>query len=328
MVSNNLLEFAAKKYGFNKETLHFISESTNQVYRFEKDGKSYALRFSVCPPEGIHGLNAEMDWLYYLAKNEIGVALPLRLDNGTFAVSTEDEGKHYILTAFEFVSGTFWDKNDPTKWNEKIFYNWGKLMGDIHHLTTNYKPVNDKDVRGIFDGKFALDADNIKSCPSVVKIVEDIIAEMLALPKDEDSYGLIHNDMHQWNLYVDGDNINVFDFDDALYGWFSLDIGIALYHALWWGRKDDAGNDFTNSIINCFLNGYLSAKPLSDFWLSKIPLFMKFRQICKFSWFFDPENIDEHQKERISNIETGIFFTDCTIDQSLFSNVILMGENL
>ena len=59
MVSNNLLEFAAKKYGFNKEKLHFISESTNQVYCFEKDGKSYALRFSVCPPEGIHGLNAK-----------------------------------------------------------------------------------------------------------------------------------------------------------------------------------------------------------------------------------------------------------------------------
>jgi hypothetical protein len=59
---------------------------------------------------------------------------------------------------------------------------------------------------------------------------------------------------------------------------------------------------------------------LSDFWLSKIPMFMKFRQICKFSWFFNPENIDDHQKERIRNIENNILFTDCTINPLLFSN--------
>jgi Ser/Thr protein kinase RdoA (MazF antagonist) len=140
---------------------------------------------------------------------------------------------------------------------------------------------------------------------------------MMTLPKDEDYYGLIHNDMHQWNFLLDGDKINVFDFDDSLYGWFALDIGIALYHGLWWGRKDDAGNDFTRSIIENFLKGYQSANHLNDFWIGKIPLFMKFRQICKFSWFFDPENIDGHQKERIRNIENGILFTDCEMIELL-----------
>lgn len=91
-------------------------------------------------------------------------------------------------------------------------------------------------------------------------IVEDLINEMMALPKDKDSYGLIHNDMHQWNFLLDGDKINVFDFDDSLHGWFALDIGIALYHALWWGRKDDAGNDFTDSII---LNGQSKKRKVS-----------------------------------------------------------------
>lgn len=320
MVSNDLLAFAGKAYGFDAETLHFISESTNQIYGFQKDGKNYALRFSNRPSESIHELNAEMDWLYYLAENKIGVSLPLRLEDGAFAISTEDAGENYILTAFEFVTGTFWDKNDPEKWNETIFYHWGKVMGDIHRLTKSYQPTSDQDIRQTFDGKFSLDVDNIKHCPTVEKIANEIIAEMMALPKDEDSYGLIHNDMHQWNFYVDGHDINIFDFDDALYGWFSLDIGIALYHALWWGRKDDAGNDFTTRIIQNFLKGYLSANPLSDFWLSKIPLFMKFRQICKFSWFFDPVNIDEHQLERISNIENGILFTDCELDLSLFSD--------
>ena len=315
MVSINLLEFAGINYGFNKETLHFKSDSTNQIYLFQKDGKPYILRFSNRPAEKINETKAEMEWLYYLAKNNIGVGLPLETTNGEFVISTQDNGENFIITSFETVTGKSWRHI----WNDKVFYNWGKAMGDIHRLTKDFKPADINIVRSTFNGRFALD-DSVKNCSSVNKIVEDLINTMMALPKDKDSYGLIHNDLHQWNFYIDGDKINVFDFDDSLYGWFALDIGIALYHALWWGRKDGDGNDLTNNIIENFLRGYLSANYLNDFWLSKIPMFMKFRQICKFSWFFDSDKMDEHQKERIHNIENGILFTGCDINPLLFTN--------
>jgi len=317
MVSDNLLKFAAENYEFDKKTLHFISDSTNQIYIFQKDAKNYILRFSQRPADKVNETRAEMEWLYYLSENNIGVALPLKANNGELFISTQDNGENFIVSSFETVTGGFWDKNNPDKWNDRIFYNWGKIMGDIHRLTKDFKFTNNKIVRASFDGRFALD-DSVKSCPAVNAIIEDLIKEMMALPKDKDSYGLIHNDMHQWNIHIEGDKINVFDFDDAVYGWFALDIGIALYHGLWWGRKDDAGNDFTNKIIKHFLKGYLSANHLSDFWLSKIPMFMRFRQICKFSWFYDTANVDDHQRERIYNIENGILFTDCKIDYLLF----------
>jgi len=66
-------------------------------------------------------------------------------------------------------------------------------------------------------------------------------------------------------------------------------------------------------IIENFLKGYLSANYLSGFWISKIPMFMKYRQICKFSWFYDAENADAHQKERMQNIENGILFSGCEL---------------
>ena len=312
MVSNNLLEIAAKHYGFDMDTLRFVSDSTNQIYVFNKDDTPYILRFSNRPADKVSEIKAEMDWLYYLASNNIGVSLPLYTAAGDFVISATDNGENYFITSFKTVNGVRWDKNSPEKWNDRIFFNWGKTMGDIHRLTKDYIPAKSSDVRGAFDGRFALD-EKVKKCPSVNGIVEKIIGEMMALPKDRDSYGLIHNDMHQWNFFIDGDKINVFDFDDSLYGWFALDIGIALYHALWWGRKNDAGDDFTGAIIYNFLKGYRSANPIDEFWISKIPLFMRFRQICKFSWFFDPNNIDDHQKERIHNIENGILFTGCDV---------------
>jgi len=317
MVSDHLLAFASENYGFDKSTLHFVSESTNQIYAFQKDGKPYILRFSNRPAEKMNETEAEMEWLYYLAKNDVSVALPLNAENGRLVIATQDGNAHYIITSFAALSGSFWDKNNAQKWNETIFYHWGNVMGHIHSLTKNFTPSSPGMVRGTFDGRFALD-NNVKKCPSVNAIVEDLIQDMMALPKDKDSYGLIHNDMHPWNFLLDGDKIKVFDFDDSLYGWFALDMGIALYHALWWGRKNDAGHDFTDSIILHFIKGYLSANDLSDFWLAKIPMFMKFRQICKFSWFFDPHNIDDHQRERISNIENDRLFSDCEIKGTLF----------
>ena len=306
MVSDNLLTFAANNYGFDKGSLHFISESTNQIYSFQKAGKWYILRFSERPAEQICQTRAEMDWLYYLAKNDIGVSLPLPANNNELVISTEDEGKSYIISVFEALPGKFWNKNDPALWNEKIFYNWGKVMGDIHRLTKNYFPANDNDLRSEFTGHNALFLDNMKNCPAVYKIAEGLINEIMALPKDKDSYGLIHYDIHPWNFIIDGERINVFDFDDSLYGWFALDIGIALYHGLWWGRKNDVGHDFTNELIKHFIDGYLSTNRLNDYWISKIPLFMKYRQICKLSWFYKPDHEDDNQKERIRNIENGI----------------------
>jgi Ser/Thr protein kinase RdoA (MazF antagonist) len=71
MISDSLLEFSAERYGFVKTTLNFISDSTNQIYLFQKDSKDYILRFSNRPVDKINETKAEMEWLYYLAKNNI-----------------------------------------------------------------------------------------------------------------------------------------------------------------------------------------------------------------------------------------------------------------
>ena len=310
MVSKRLLARAADSYGFKKRTLHFISESTNQIYRFQKDGKWYILRFSQRPTEQMLQTKAEMDWLYCLASHGIGVSLPLPADNGALVLSTEAGGKPYVISAFEALPGRNWDRNNPDLWNADVFYLWGRAMGDIHRLTKDYSPSGG--ARKPFTGRDTV-RNSFKACPTVNKILEELACEIMALPKDRDSYGLIHYDLHPWNFLIDGERVNVFDFDDSLYGWFALDIGVALYHGLWWGRKNDAGHDFTEEIINHFLRGYRSANHLSDFWISKIPLFMRYRQICKFSWFFDADRADSHQEERMRNIENGMLFDDLSL---------------
>jgi len=312
VVSKRLLTRVADSYGFKKRTLKFISESTNQIYSFQKDKKHYFLRFSQRPMEQMLQTKAEMDWFYYLASHGVSVSLPLPAENNALVLSAEDGDKPYVISAFEALPGRFFDRNSPDLWNTEIFHRWGKTMGDMHRLTKEYLPPEGSGARGTFTGRDTV-AGTIEACPSVNKILEELQAEIMALPKDKDSYGLIHYDMHPWNFLIDGRRINVFDFDDSLYGWFALDIGVALYHGLWWGRNNDAGHDFTEEIIQHFLRGYRSANHLSDYWISKIPLFMRYRQICKFSWFYNADHVDDHQKERMRNIENGMLFSNLSL---------------
>jgi len=60
MVTNNLLDFTSECYGVDKSTFHFISDSTNQIYSFKKEGRDYILRFSNRPAEKINEVKAEM----------------------------------------------------------------------------------------------------------------------------------------------------------------------------------------------------------------------------------------------------------------------------
>ena len=320
MLSKNLLEFASKNYGFDIAALEYIPRSSgkvmNRIYAFYKDDKKCIIKFD--PPSVEHNnqlreTRAAMDFHHYLAENDISVSTPLKTITGELVISTQDDGEEYIITAFAWLDGQAWAYQG---WNDKTSFNWGKVMGDMHRASMDYTPPNEYNVqKDIFTsycwGSFF---DDLKIYPGVYKITQELLGEIALLPKDKDSFGVIHSDMHQGNIFIEGNNVSVIDFGDSIYGWFTLDVAISLCHALWWGRKDDMGNDFTKSIIENFIKGYLSANQLSDFSLSKIPIFMKYRHLC-----MDPEKngIGCNREQWIYNIENDILFDGCDLKSIL-----------
>jgi Ser/Thr protein kinase RdoA (MazF antagonist) len=245
-----------------------------------------------------------MDFNYYLFEKNVSVSKPLKAINGELVIAAQDSGEDYIITAFDWLNGQTWAYDAR---NERMSFNWGKAMGDMHRAAKDYKPPNEYDVqKDIFEcchwGTFF---DSLKIYPDVYRIAQELLGDIRALSRDKDSFGIIHSDMHQGNIFIDGDSVSIFDFGDSIYGWFALDIAISLCHALWWGRKDDAGNDFTQAIIENFIKGYLSANKLSGFWISKIPMFMKYRHLC-----MEPERngIGCDHEGWVYNIENNILF--------------------
>lgn len=343
MMSDSLLRSAAKSYGFDKSTCKFITygrESEKQLYTFVLKDKQYVLRLiekpqdytkhesevdwiKFEPPVDYIGQTlAEMEWLQYLSENGATVPTPLRTQKSEMVFSIEEKGKYYIVSAFSMMKGQQWDKENADLWNKRVLYNWGKAVGKIHRLSKDFVPANSLNRRGEFKIGGMIN-EKIKEYSLHSRVSEKLLKEIEALPKEKDSFGLIQGDLNPNNLLIDGDSINLFDFDDCVYSWYAFDIGNALYISLWLGRKNNVGFDFTNIIIESFIKGYLSENILDDFWLSKIPLFMMSCKLALFSLGCDSEEpslmlTDASTKEQIYNIENGILFGDSKIDYSLF----------
>ncbi|WP_213582171.1 phosphotransferase enzyme family protein [Paenibacillus sp. J2TS4] len=308
------------------KTLMFISNSSNEVYRFTRNDRPYILRLSEKPLEHADRIKAEVDWVHFLAENGVRASLPIQTTDHQWTAVYKEKDTSYIATAFHMASGRFFDKNNPQLWGPDIFGKWGEVMGRMHQLTQSYGSSDQLVNR---DAWITLSIENPYLQQGHYQILLEKLRALeqtiIALPKDVHSYGLIHNDFHPYNFHIDGGDITVFDFDDSIYGWFALDIGIAAAHAVWWGSpKEDrkSKNEFAQRFLNEFLKGYFKNNHLDEYWIRKIPMFMDYRNICSFFWWLsrwdgDESHLSEHQKNAMVHavelIHNDLPFDGCNI---------------
>ncbi|MGZ9585411.1 phosphotransferase enzyme family protein [Paenibacillus marinisediminis] len=326
MVTPEILSRAAESFEFDVNTLRFISSSTNEVYLFTKNNESFILRLSEKPLAYAEKIRAEVDWVYYLVQNGVRASLPIKtIDNQLTAVYEENE-KCVIATAFTRAPGRFFDKNDPLLWGSAIYKQWGEIMGRMHMLSKCYKP-SDRVAKRDDWSRWKIEKPHLQHGNYLVLLekLRTLENRIDSLPREGHSYGLIHNDLHLYNFHIDEDRITLFDFDDSIYGWFSLDIAIAATHAVWWGSpKDDreSKNEFALTFLNDFLEGYFKHNHLDHYWIQQIPMFMDYRNICSFFWWLhnwdgDESKLNEFQKSAIAKavhlIENGRPFDGCEI---------------
>ena len=75
---------------------------------------------------------------------------------------------------------------------------WGRLLGRMHALSKSYSGSEVlHDWREESEGMLALCQD-----PQVRAAWERMIATLETLPRDAEAYGLVHNDLHSFNILV------------------------------------------------------------------------------------------------------------------------------
>ena len=105
----------------------------------------------------------------------------------------------------------------------------------------------------------------------------ELMSHLEALPVTSEGYGLIHQDAHGGNLFVDeAGRITLFDFDDCCYGHYIYDLAMVVFYAI--ANRTDMPAA-TREFIEPFLRGYFRENQLDPAWLKEIPHFLKLREI-------------------------------------------------
>jgi len=314
--NDTIMQKALKRFGIEESKLKELDGFESFIYEYSKDGIEYILRIghSIRRPE--HLIQAEVDWINYLAEGGASVAKAIKSETGKLVEPIDDgEGEFFMCTAFVKIIG-----ENPWKfgWSDELFQTYGRILGKMHFLSRNYTPTTPNCKRLDWDDPMMLEV--VEYLPDSDLTVKqrylELIQNINILPKNRETYGLIHQDAHGGNMLVEKDgNIVLFDFDDSAYSWYMNDIAIVLFYAVM-GRKDRTA--FTHNFMKHFLKGYQQENIIDPNWLKEIPYFLKLREIDLYAVIhrsFDVNNLTDpwcagYMKGRKEMIEQNVPYID------------------
>ena len=304
---SDVLEAAARLFSTSKNTLRKFDDyegCANLVYQYERDGQPRILRLSYRPDRPVELVQAELHFVEYLAEGGVRVSRPVPSVNGHLLEVISAAGIPFIAVSFIRGRGIRLPDNGYRYREgvpiEEYFQNWGKVLGQMHRLAKTYRPLSESIRRpDWYSWRNRSGFPHEERLPVIHKKHHQLMAELQTLPRDVDSYGLIHNDFNDGNFTVDYDNgdITVFDFDDSCYFWFMYDIACAWEGGI--GRAQfrplAERRAFMDHYMEQVLTGYHGENTLSNEWLSRLPLFLRLIQMQELMHFV--QQLDEPDEE-------------------------------
>lgn len=325
------LETIAKLYGVKVSQLqpmaggHFA-----HVYEYANINGACVLRIT---PAGTDinpsSTQAILEWLAYLSAHDGPVPRPIHSRNGNLLELVEHEKRGYIAVAFEKADGVLAEGMSPDDWSDVLFRALGRTLGICHRVAQDYFPacVEFKRPEWEIGGSCFNPKEQLKDADEIIlKKRSQVLSIIRLLPKNRDSYGLAHMDLHFGNFFVDmaQQKIQLFDFDDCSYGWYMMDIAMLLFDVLVVYNGFDQ-KQFGERFLEQLLRGYLAQKPITQFWISQLPHFLKLLEIGVYTMLYrgyDPATADawvsKFMPGRRERIEQDIPYADLDF-MSVFS---------
>ena len=281
-LNEQILANAQQRYGIAADKIEELGGFESFIYGYEKEGQKYVLRLGHSLRRNPDLIRGEVDWINHLARGGAGVAKAVNSEAGNLVeLLPDDEGDNFLATAFTWAKGnSVWHMGG---WTPEFMHNYGRLIGKIHALTKQYTPTDDAWQRPFWDDPIMTDATDAlhKIDPQAAELAETNLAYLRQLPQQPDSFGLIHQDAHTGNLFVDEDgNITLFDFDDCVYGHFVYDIAMVVFYAI---TNHPEPVEFCGQFWPLFWQGYCTENQLDPIWLKEMRPFMKLRELDLYS---------------------------------------------
>lgn len=315
--NENILKEAAGRYGVKPEQMQLLNGFESYIFELQKNGDPLILRLSHSIRRSKNMILGEVHWINYLADGGLGAARAMPSPGNELVEVIEDgHGGQFLAVTFEKApGGSAWQMG---KWNEDLFADYGRFIGRMNALSTQYQCPHPSWRRPEWDDPqmFEISAWLPKDELLICQRAQETLDHFKSLPKDAGSYGLVHQDAHGGNFFVDqAGRITLFDFDDCVYSWFVYDIAMVLFYAI--TNREDAA-EFAGHFWSYFWPAYRSEFDLDPLWLEQIQYFMKLREVDLYAVIhrsYDLQNMtDSWAKQfmegRREKIESGSRYVD------------------
>ncbi|MCO0600688.1 phosphotransferase [Peribacillus butanolivorans] len=310
--TNEMVELAGHFFQVSAESPVKLGDAENYVFEVYRDGTPFILRLTHQSHRTKEQVLAELKWIEYLQNNgsNIPKVIP-STENNLVEIVTGLDGTNFYCCLFEKAPGARMKVTDEN-FNEHLFFEWGKTIGQLHKKTKSYKPGTEYKRLNWYEEEL-LNATlyHVDVPEQVIHQQELIIKKLNALPVHQDNFGLIHSDIHHGNFHYHEGKIFVFDFDDCSNHWFASDLAIPLYYFMW-SLEREGVNDldgYATEFMREFIKGYETENHLAPEDYETIPLFLKLRDLTLYSFFYkkyDLKKTDSQLNKTVQKIERRI----------------------
>lgn len=248
----------------------------NDIYKIQLKKSVYYLRVSLTGVHNRQDYEEEISIINSLSINNICVAAPIICRDKEYIWDIKaPEGKRYAVL-FEEA------KQAPSEDNVKKLYNLGIMLAQLHKVAdendfiVSREPIDlnqlaEKPLKLIYPYLKHRQADY-----DYIKNAADKLCDFVNknLNREKPYYGFCHGDIHSGNVFFEGNNPKILDFDCMGYGWRAYDICLFA-----WNETGSDEKYIENEAWKAFLDGYNSTRMISKTEMDSINVFAALREL-------------------------------------------------
>jgi Ser/Thr protein kinase RdoA (MazF antagonist) len=247
----------------------------NYVLSGTRNGEVCVLKVTDSRHRSLIDLETQLAMLAALKHYAANVCVPLSLTGDSYIQETIIEGIPFYLVAYPYAAGKDVQIGEHSQ-------EMGQALAELH---VAMQQLPRYPFAEIGRGK---NLANIKRTAQALKIPAEVYSAAQSLHRPEEIQ-LLHGDFSAANLKIDGLKVNVFDFDNCIYGLPAYELANTLYMVLF-DEMTGKGHDLKRyrHFRQGFLAGYMgsSLKPLAA---TDIDAFIDYRVLMLAAWLHSPD---------------------------------------
>ena len=274
---------ASECWGLPAAAICLVAQRENTTFRLDTvKGQSYALRLHRPGYHGLQQLQAEMQWLCYLAAQGLEVATPVASSAGNLMGQVDG----YHVSVLRWLDGQpMGQAGVPLQLQHKslLFYQLGQAMARLHTMSDAWPSGQSLarphwNLEGLLGDVPLWGAfwNNPELTPTQKQLFNNTRASIRAQIggiQQELDYGLIHADLVRENIIVHQNQLQLIDLDDSGFGFRLFELATCLLA--------NTNEPDYETLKTQLIAGYHSVRPLD---VTHLQLFIMLRSLTYVGW--------------------------------------------